>query len=59
MARPTRKTQPTEFTPEEQKQEFLTELLDGYKKWSSIGNKEYAELYLVTLNQFTNVEIPE
>lgn len=46
-------------SPEDQEADFLTELLDGYKKWVAIGNKEYAEAYRVLIHNFTNVEPSE
>jgi hypothetical protein len=39
--------------------EFLTELLDGYKKWKAVNEKEYAEAYRVLLNQFTSIKSDE
>lgn len=45
-----------ELTEDEQHSEFLTELLDGYKRWTAIGNKEFASAYRVLLNSFTAEE---
>lgn len=39
--------------------EFLSDLFDGFKKWSAAGNKEYADAYKVLIHNFTNVETTE
>lgn len=43
----------SEFSTSDQEAELLTDLLDGYKKWTAIGNSEYAEAYRMMLNSFT------
>jgi hypothetical protein len=34
---------------------FIDELSKGYLKWKSKGENEYAEIYKMLLNKFTNV----
>jgi hypothetical protein len=44
---------------EKNRLDFLTEMLQGLVHWTKKGEKEYAGVYQLMLNKFTQLDEPE